>query len=97
MLKDELGCGAYDDLSFLMICGHLYTVWDVDVQTIAARKVEELPLSPHTGGDYKLGSALYFITLVFELFLTFQCLFFLISLFFHIPYPELVLCLRTEV
>lgn len=79
-----------------MICGHLYTAWGVEVQAVAGHKAEELPLSPNTGGEYKLGSTLYFITLVFELFLTFQCLFF-ISLFFHIPYPELVLCLRTEV
>lgn len=91
MLKDELGCGAYDDLwasVHSLGCGRA---------GIAARKAEELPLSPHTGGDYKLGSTLYFITLVFELFLTFQCLFFLISLFFHIPCPDPVLCLRTEV
>lgn len=83
MLKDELGCGAYDDLSFLMICGRLYTVGDVEVRAIAAHKAEKLPLSPHTGGDYKLGSTLYFITLVFELFLTFQCLFFYIFIFPH--------------
>lgn len=49
-MKDELGCGAYDDLSFLMVCGHLYTVRDVEVGAIAGHKAEELPLSTHTGG-----------------------------------------------